>query len=67
LELRETGFNSTLYETCVSYEGLMVLEDMAPFDDFPLLLKKSESCGQVYMPKSLNIVGQLDGGEMHWH
>ncbi|CAG9324770.1 unnamed protein product [Blepharisma stoltei] len=51
----------------VSFSTSVLIEDVSLWDDISSMIRKTETCPQIDQPSSLNLVGQLESGNLHWH
>ncbi|CAG9317286.1 unnamed protein product [Blepharisma stoltei] len=65
LVLKESG--KSLYKSCVKFSTSIIVEDLSLWDDIESMIRKSETCSYVDQPGSLNLVGQIQTGNLHWH
>ncbi|CAG9319734.1 unnamed protein product [Blepharisma stoltei] len=65
LVLKETG--KSLYKSCVKFSTSIIVEDMMLWDDIESMIRKTETCSFIDQPGSLNLVGQLQTGNLHWN
>ncbi|CAG9318457.1 unnamed protein product [Blepharisma stoltei] len=54
-------------KTCASFSASVIAEDVSLWDDLEALVRKTETCAYIDQPQSLNLVGQLQSGNLHWH
>mmetsp|Transcript_32826 Transcript_32826/g.57348 ORF Transcript_32826/g.57348 Transcript_32826/m.57348 type:complete len:1537 (+) Transcript_32826:1757-6367(+) len=58
--------NATSTGLCVSYSAFLLKEDAQMWDSYDSLLRKTKSCKLIDQIYSLNTIGQLEEGKVHW-
>lgn len=58
--------NATSAGLCVTYSAFLLKEDADMWDDYDSLLRKTKSCKLIEQAYSLNTIGQLEEGVVHW-
>jgi hypothetical protein len=58
--------NATSSGLCVTYSAFLLTEDAGTWDNYDSLLRKTKSCKQIDQASTLNTVGQLQDGQLHW-
>lgn len=56
-----------LWKSCVEFRASLLIEDLGLWDDISNLVKKTGTCSYPDQPNSLQVVGQMERGEMHWN
>ena len=63
--IEETGSGPS--GLCNEFSAAVLVEDEDQWGSYDDLIKKTNGCGFPAMPKSLNLIGELEEGELHWH
>jgi hypothetical protein len=58
--------NATSSGLCVTYSVYLLKEDADMWDDYNSLLRKTKTCRQIDQTYTLNTIGQLEEGQVHW-
>lgn len=59
--------NKPVVPSCVKMLGSVLLEDKSLFNTYEAITRKVLSCGYIDQPDTLDLVGQLENGKLHWH
>lgn len=54
-------------KSCAKFTASVIIEDLSLWDDIQSMIRKTETCSYIDQPGSLNVVGQLHSGSLHWH
>lgn len=52
---------------CIKVQLSLLIEDVSLSENVQFMMRKTETCSYPDQPGSLNTVGQLEDGNLHWH
>ena len=64
--LRIRELSRSPFPSCLTFSTSALVEDVALWDNISALVRKSETCNYPDQSYSLNLVGQLEYGRLHW-
>lgn len=65
LVIEETGEGPG--SLCNEFSAAVLVEAADQWSSYEDLLRKTNGCGFPALPASLNLIGELEEGELHWH
>ncbi|OMJ75659.1 hypothetical protein SteCoe_25149 [Stentor coeruleus] len=52
---------------CIKVQLSLLIEDVSLVENVQFMMRKTETCSYPDHPGSLNTIGQLEDGNLHWH